>query len=174
MATPGDAKPIADVYAENGCYLTVAGKGPGSRVQGWQRWHSYLKEGPACPHHRALGWDTCPKIHIFRTCPKLLHELENLPHATTGNVEDTDSKARDLAMDVGRYLLLNLGGGPQFPIDDTRRLACWKRSGSRSLNTLACLAAARRTSIPCLTVRKPPARPSGRRSPSRFTASGAP
>lgn len=78
-ATRGDAKPIAQVYAENDVYLTPAGKGPGSRVQGWQRWHSYLKEGPARPHHRALGWDSCPKIHIFRTCPKLPHELENLP-----------------------------------------------------------------------------------------------
>jgi hypothetical protein len=118
-ATRGDAKPISQVYAENGVYLTQAGKGPGSRVQGWQRWHTYLKDGPACPHHRALGWDTCPMIHIFRTCPNLLHELENLPHATTGNVEDADTKAPDHAMDASRYLPLNLGGGPQFPIDDT-------------------------------------------------------
>jgi hypothetical protein len=78
-----------------------------------------LKDGPACPDHRALGWHTCPMIHIFRTCPNLLHELESLPHATTGNVEDADSKAPDHAMDAGRYLLLNLGGGPQFPVDDT-------------------------------------------------------
>ena len=44
--TRGDAKPIADVYGENGVHLTAAGKGPGSRIQGWQRWHSYLAEGP--------------------------------------------------------------------------------------------------------------------------------
>lgn len=117
-ATRGDAKPIADVYGENGVHLTPAGKGPGSRVAGWQRWHSYLAEAPACPHHRALGWATCPNIHIFRTCPKLIHELENLPYARTGNVEDSDPAAKDHAMDAGRYLLINLGGGPQFPIPD--------------------------------------------------------
>jgi hypothetical protein len=115
-ATRGDAKPIADVYAENGVHLTPAGKGPGSRVAGWQRWHSYLKDGPACPHHRSLGWTACPKIHIFRTCKFLLSELPALPHAVTGNVEDSDPKAVDHALDAGRYLLTNLGGGPDFPI----------------------------------------------------------
>jgi hypothetical protein len=74
-ANRGDAKPIADVYAENGCVLTPAGKAPGSRVHGWQRWLTYLAEGPACPHHRAQGWATCPIVHIFRRMPKLLHEL---------------------------------------------------------------------------------------------------
>lgn len=120
-ATRGDAKPIADVYTENGCHLTQAGKGPGSRIAGWQRWHTYLAEAPACPHHRARGWATCPKIHIFRTCPKLLHELENLPYARTGNVEDADPAAKDHAMDAGRYLLLNLGGGPEFTVLDAEK-----------------------------------------------------
>lgn len=118
-ATRGDAKPIADIYAENGVHLTQAGKGAGSRVNGWQRWHSYLAEGPACPHHRAQGWRTCPNIHIFRTCPKLLFELENLPYATKGpSPEDADTNAPDHAMDAGRYLLLNLGTGPEFVILD--------------------------------------------------------
>ena len=118
-ATRGDAKPIADVYADNGVYLTAAGKGPGSRVSGWQRWHSYMAEGPACPHHRAQGWESCPKIHIFRTCEKLIFELKNLPYARTGNVEDADPAAVDHAMDAGRYLLINLGGGPEFTVFDT-------------------------------------------------------
>ena len=95
-ATRGDAKPIATVYGENGVYMTPAGKGPGSRIQGWQRWHTYLAEGPACLHHRAQGWDLCPMVHVFRTCKNLLNELENLPHATTGNPEDADSKAPDM------------------------------------------------------------------------------
>lgn len=111
----GDAKPKADVYAENGVYLTKAGKGPGSRVTGWQRLHSYLAEGPACPHHRANGWTTCPMIHIFRTCEKTIFELKNLPYARTGNPEDADTKANDHAMDALRYLLVNLGAGPSWP-----------------------------------------------------------
>jgi hypothetical protein len=117
-ATRGDAKPIADVWAEEGVYLTPAGKGPGSRLAGLQRIHSYLNEGPACPHHRAQGWETCPMIHFFRTCSKMLYELTNLPYATTGNTEESDPAAADHAVDALRYLLINLGGGPQFPILD--------------------------------------------------------
>ena len=113
-ATRGDAKPIADVYADNGVHLTKSGKGPGSRVQGWQRWHSYMKEMPACAHHRAAGWETCPRVHIFTTCPNLRSELKALPHATTGDPEDADPKAADHAADAGRYLLLNIDGGATF------------------------------------------------------------
>lgn len=114
----GDARPKAEVYSENGVYLTKAGKGPGSRVTGLQRVHSYLAEGPACSHHRANGWKTCPMIHIFRTCPKLIFELKNLPYARVGNPEDSDPAAPDHAMDALRYLLVNLGGGPQFILPD--------------------------------------------------------
>lgn len=117
-ATRGDAKPIASIYAENGAHLTRAGKGAGSRVIGWQRIHSYLAEGPACPHHRALGWDTCPMMHIFKTCPNLIRTLSSLPHATTGNPEDADSAAEDHAPDALRYWLTNLGTGPEFPLLD--------------------------------------------------------
>jgi hypothetical protein len=115
-ATRGDAKPIADVYAENGVPLTPAGKG--GRVPGWQRIHSLLGDAPACPHHRALGWETCPMVHFFRTCRELLRELPALPHATSGNPEDADSSASDHAADAFRYLAINLGGGPSFPILD--------------------------------------------------------
>lgn len=115
-ATRGDARPIADVYAENGVYLTPAGKGAGSRVIGWQRVHSYLGEAPACPHHRAQGWTTCPRMHIFSTCPNLFRELQDLPHATKGNPEDADTAASDHAADGIRYLLTNLGTGPEFTV----------------------------------------------------------
>lgn len=117
-ATRGEAKPISQVYTENGCHLTPAGKGPGSRVAGWQRIHTYLKDGLACPHHRALGWETCPMMHVFSTCPNWFDELSELPHATTGNVEDSDPKAADHLADMTRYVLLNLGSGPQFLIPD--------------------------------------------------------
>lgn len=113
-AVRGDAKPIAEVYAENGVWLTPAGKGPGSRVQGWQRIHSYLDEMPACPHHRAKGWETCPRIHFFSTCRNLYNELKNLPYATSGNTEDADPKASDHAADALRYALLNIGGGAEW------------------------------------------------------------
>jgi hypothetical protein len=117
-ATRGDAKPIAEVYRDNGVFLTPAGKGAGSRVIGWQRWHSYLAEGLACPHHRAQGWATCPMLHMFSTCEHLFRELSNLPHATTGDPEDADSKADDHLCDAGRYLLTNLGNEPSWVFPD--------------------------------------------------------
>ena len=108
-ASRGEAKPIATVYGEHGAHLTAAGKGPGSRISGWQRVHSFLAEGPACPHHRALGWETCPKLHVFPQAENLIRTLSALPHATTGNPEDVDTKAEDHAPDALRYLLINLG-----------------------------------------------------------------
>jgi hypothetical protein len=114
-AVLGDAKPIADVYAEEGVHLSPAGKGQNSRVTGWQRIHTYLREGPACPHHRALGWETCPFLHVFRTVENLVRTLPNLPHATKGDPEDADTDGEDHAPDALRYMVVNIGGGPQFP-----------------------------------------------------------
>lgn len=114
-ATRGEAKAIAAVYAENGCHLIPAGKGPGSRIAGWQRIHTYLKDGPACPHHRALGWDECPRIHFLSTCTETLRELTDLPYNTVGDPEDADTKADDHTCDALRYVVLNLGGGPSWP-----------------------------------------------------------
>lgn len=122
-ATRGDAKPISSVYAEEGVHLTKAGKGAGSRINGWQRVHSYLAEAPACPHHRAQGWETCPLIHIFSTCTELYRELSALPHATKGDPEDADTTADDHISDGLRYLLTNLGTGAHQWIDHLRRKA---------------------------------------------------
>ncbi|WBP89527.1 hypothetical protein [Kitasatospora cathayae] len=115
-ATRGDAKPIARVYADHGVHLTEAGKG--GRVAGWQRLRSYLADGPACPHHRAQGWESCPRLHVFRTCANLIREIPALPFATSGDPEDVDSTASDHAADALRYALINLGSGPKFPLLD--------------------------------------------------------
>jgi hypothetical protein len=115
-ATRGDAKPIAQVYADNGCHLTPAGKG--GRVAGWQRMHSYLAEAPACPHHRAQGWKSCPKLHVFSTCEQFVTTVPDLPHATTGDPEDADTRADDHCADAARYFMINLGTGPEFTIFD--------------------------------------------------------
>lgn len=113
-ATRGDAKAISDVYAEHGVHLTEAGKGQVGRVAGWQRVRSYLQEGPACAHHRAQGWETCPMLHVFSTVENLIRTLPNLPHATKGNVEDVDTTAEDHAPDALRYMLGGIGTGPQW------------------------------------------------------------
>lgn len=97
----GDANPIATTYATQGCALVVADN---DRIGGWQRVHTYLAEAPACPLHRAMGWETCPLLHVFDTCPNLIRTLPALPHDTV-KVEDVDTDAEDHAPDALRYLL---------------------------------------------------------------------
>jgi hypothetical protein len=115
-ATRGEAKPISTIYAENGCYLSPAGKG--GRVPGWQRVRSYLELAPACAHHRAQGWDRCPMMHVFTSVTDLIRTLPALPSATKGDPEDIDTNAEDHMADALRYMLINLGTGPSFPVDD--------------------------------------------------------
>lgn len=113
-ATRGDALPIAQLYANNGCALTPAGKGPGSRITGWQRIHSYLAEAPACPEHREMGWETCPRLHAFSTLERFASGISDLPHSPTGNPEDADTHADDHIGDATRYLLINIGNEPKW------------------------------------------------------------
>ncbi|MDX3245840.1 Hint domain-containing protein [Streptomyces sp. ME18-1-4] len=129
-ATRGDAKAIADVYAENGVHLTQAGKGAGSRVTGWQRVRSYLKEGPACPHHRAQGWTTCPMVHMFSTVTELYRELTDLPHATKGDPEDADTTADDHACLIAGTVVETARGS--VPIEQiSAGDMVWTREGLR-------------------------------------------
>lgn len=118
----GEAKSIAQIYEDNDCHITKAGKGPGSRVIGFARIHDYLAEAPACAHHRALGWETCPMVHMFSTCTNLFDELKAISYATSGNLEDSDPKYADHLCDALRYLLVNIGNEPKWhfdsPIDD--------------------------------------------------------
>lgn len=100
----GDATPIAMVYAAEGASLMPADN---DRVNGWQRVHSYLDEGPACPHHRAMGWDTCPWLHVFDNCANLIRTLPALPY-DANKAEDVDTDAEDHAADALRYLLMRL------------------------------------------------------------------
>jgi hypothetical protein len=53
---------------------------------------------------------------MFQTVTELYRELTDLPHATKGDPEDADTTASDHASDALRYLLTNLGTGPEFPI----------------------------------------------------------
>jgi hypothetical protein len=110
-AKKGEAKSPADVYAEVGVHLSPANN---DRIIGWQRIHSYLADGPACDLHRALGWETCPMMHVFQTCAEIIRTLPALPHATVGNPEDADTNADDHIPDSVRYLCMSIGGGPQF------------------------------------------------------------
>lgn len=109
----GDALPIASQYALEGCGLQPANN---DRLSGWQRVRTYLTEGPACAHHRALGEDTCPMLHVLDgTCPDLVRTLPDLPYSTkAGKTEDLDTDAEDHAADALRYLVMAIGVGPDF------------------------------------------------------------
>lgn len=100
-----EVNPVAMVYAAQGC---VVHKATNDRLAGVQRVHSYLADGPACRHHVALGFDTCPLLHVFDTCPNLIRTLPVLP-ADKHNPEDVDTDAEDHAFDALRYLLMQLG-----------------------------------------------------------------
>ena len=108
-ATRGEVQSVADTYAATGCHLTRASKG--QRLSGWARVRSYLGDGPACPIHRATGWDTCPRLHVLDGhATNLVRTLPTLPYDTTASkVEDLDTKAEDHSADALRYLLINLG-----------------------------------------------------------------
>jgi hypothetical protein len=111
-ARRGDAQSILAAYLEAGCAVEPANN---DRLSGWQRVHSYLADGPACPHHRALGWATCPMLHVFRGCTHFIEELPALPF-DQAKPEDVDTNASDHAPDAGRYLLMALGGRPVFHV----------------------------------------------------------
>ena len=113
-AQRGDAEAISTAYLAEGVHLNKANN---DRLGGWQRIHSYLEEGPACPHHRAHGWATCPRMHILAGCANLIRTLPTLPYSLL-RTEDVDTKAEDHAADALRYLCMAIGEGPGFPIFD--------------------------------------------------------
>jgi hypothetical protein len=105
-AKKGDATPIAQAYGAEGCHLIAANN---DRVNGWARLHSYLAEAPACEHHRVLGWETCPLLHVFEgACDELIHAIPNAPR-DPDKPEDIDSDYdHDHDLDALRYLLMFL------------------------------------------------------------------
>lgn len=133
----GEAKASAAVYAENGVNLTKAGKGPGSRVTRVRRTRTYLAEGPACAHHRSLGWDTCPLVHVFPGCANLIRTLPTLPHAKTGDPEDVETTAEDHAYDAFSYMLINLGGGGEAWLRWAKRRAAEAAAETAAADPLA-------------------------------------
>ena len=113
-AKRGVAVSIASAYAVEDVILTPANN---ERLSGWQRVHSFLADAPACPHHRALGWATCPLLHVFPGCANLIRTLPNLPYSTV-RTEDVDTHSEDHAADALRYALMAIGDGPEFVIPE--------------------------------------------------------
>ena len=111
-ARQSEAPSIIQRYAENGCAVHP---GANDRLAGWARLHGYLAEGPPCQVHRALGWTSCPLLHVFSPCSNLIRTLPALPYSQT-RTEDVDTHAEDHAADALRYLLMSLGDRPQYDV----------------------------------------------------------
>lgn len=115
-ARTGAALSVAAQYAAEGVHLEPAHN---DRLIGKQRVHSYLADGPACPVHREMGWETCPMLHVLDgTAPELVRTLPSLPYDQR-HPEDVDTAAEDHHYDALRYLVFAIGGGPEFPTGPT-------------------------------------------------------
>jgi hypothetical protein len=111
----GSALPPATQMATEGLTLRRADN---DRLSGKQRMHTYLAMAPACAHHRALGLQECPLLHVLEdTCPDLVRTMADLPR-DPHRPEDVDSDADDHWYDAARYLVMSIGGGPEFFVDD--------------------------------------------------------
>lgn len=107
----GSALPPAEQMALEGLVLA---KADNDRLGGKARMHTYLREAPTCAYHRELGWATCPLLHVLDgACPKLVTTMASLPR-DPHRPEDVDTDAPDHWYDAARYLVMAIGGGPQF------------------------------------------------------------
>lgn len=106
MNQVGDAMPVATILEQEGIPLE---KGNNDRLSGWSRVHTFLEDGPACLHHRSMGWDKCPMLHVFENCADLIRTLPAVPYNTTGKLEDVDTDSEDHLPDALRYLVMHLG-----------------------------------------------------------------
>lgn len=112
----GSALPPAVQFAIEGCPLKRADH---DRFGGKQRIHSYLSEAPACAHHRALGWDTCPMLHVLDgLCPEFAKTMGSLPR-DPHRPEDVLKCKTDHWYDAGRYAIQSIGTAPSMIFDDT-------------------------------------------------------
>lgn len=111
----GSHLPPAAKMATHGLHLE---KADNDRISGKSRIHTYLAEGPACQVHRALGWATCPMLHVLDgACPGLAGTMPDLPR-DPHRPEDVDTDADDHWYDAARYLAMAIGGGATFVIHD--------------------------------------------------------
>jgi hypothetical protein len=130
----GSALPPAVQYLLEGCAVE---KALNDRLSGASRFHTYLAEGPACAHHRALGWSTCPMMHVFSTMTDWIKTVPTLPRDPK-RPEDVLTTAIDHLYDASRYCLMSIGtaGGPVLYAEydgPNRRLSTVEMGGPEPL-----------------------------------------
>ncbi len=105
-AKVGETNTIAETYEEAGCTIV---KAVNDRKNGWARMHHFLAEMPACPIHRALGWETCPRLHVFSNCVNFIRTVADAPRSKA-KPEDLDTTCDDHVLDAARYLTMGRSG----------------------------------------------------------------
>ena len=102
----GTALSPAVQYCLEGCGVE---KAQNDRLAGISRFHTYLSDGPACAHHRQMGWETCPHLHVLDgTCPNFVRTIPSLPRDPR-RPEDVLTTAEDHSYDSARYALMAIG-----------------------------------------------------------------
>jgi len=104
----GDALSPAVQYCLEGCGVVQA---TNDRLSGASRFHTYLSDGPACAHHRQLGWTQCPLLHVFESCVNWIATVPPLPRDPK-RPEDVLTTAVDHLYDATRYGLMAVGLTP--------------------------------------------------------------
>ncbi len=105
-AKVGETNTIAETYAEEGVDLVPAVK---DRLNGWSRVQEFLGEAPACQLHRGLGWEACPRLHVFSQCTNLIRTIP-LAIRDPKRPEDVRKVDGDDWLDAVRYLLMGRAG----------------------------------------------------------------
>lgn len=101
---------IADDMARVGCGWTEAQKGPGSRINGWERMRRLLKDAKPRPMES-------PGLLVFSTCRQFLRTVPVLGRDKT-KTDDVDTNAEDHVADEVRYrcqLVKREGGAVALP-----------------------------------------------------------
>jgi hypothetical protein len=84
---------IADDFDKSGVRWEACDKGPGSRVNGWQKIRDLLS---------ASGQKEKPGLYFFETCRQLIRTIPGLPRDTR-KIDDVDTDAEDHLADALRY-----------------------------------------------------------------------
>lgn len=87
---------IADEMAMLGCRWTPADKRPGSRVQGWEKMRTLMRQAGT----------ELPGLFVFATCRQIIRTLPTLPR-DQAKPDDVDSDAEDHIADAMRYRVHN-------------------------------------------------------------------
>lgn len=100
-SSTSDGESVAQVMQKHGVRWTKADKGPGSRINGWERMRTLLKN--AIPPEDGSPRER-PGFFVTDSCPQFIRTVPTLPRDEK-NLDDVDTDAEDHCGDECRYAL---------------------------------------------------------------------